>query len=159
MVTLFPFPHTLLQVWAMQYIRHVNPGRMSLVADLALNPMTLDGQATLGMEVNMKQSRFVTVVDNDGKISAFLESRVSLSCLFDLSVYAYCCCCQWSNQSLKYICGPPLIRTNNRWYQMQCLFFYQERYNMLPTNIGLAMASPSNYKRAGAGCTTSCIAN
>ena len=64
------------QICLVQYIKHVSPGRMALVADLVVNPLTLDSQTVLGAEVNMKQSRFVTTVDNGGKISALLESRV-----------------------------------------------------------------------------------
>jgi len=64
------------QICLLQYIKHVSPGRMALVADLVVNPLTLDSQTVLGAEVNMKQSRFVTTVDNGGKISALLESRV-----------------------------------------------------------------------------------
>ncbi len=64
------------QICLLQYIKHVTPGRMALVADLVLNPLTLDSQTVLGAEVNMKQSRFLTTIDNGGKIAACLESRV-----------------------------------------------------------------------------------
>lgn len=64
------------QICLLQYIKHVSPGRMALVADLVLNPLTLDSQTVLGAEVNMKQSRFLTTVDNGGKIAALLEARV-----------------------------------------------------------------------------------
>lgn len=64
------------QICLVQYVKHVSPGRMTLVADLTLNPLTLDSQTVLGAEVNMKQSRFLTTVDNGGKLAALLESRV-----------------------------------------------------------------------------------
>ncbi len=64
------------QIWLVQYVKHVSPGRMALVADLVVNPVTLDSQTVLGAEVNMKQSRFLTTVDHGGKIAALLESRV-----------------------------------------------------------------------------------
>jgi hypothetical protein len=64
------------QICLFQYIKHVNPGRMALVADLVVNPLTMDSQTVLGAEVNMKQSRFLTTIDNGGKIGAVLESRV-----------------------------------------------------------------------------------
>lgn len=60
----------------LQYIRRVNPNRMSLVADLMVNPMTLDGQAVLGAEVIMKQSRFLTTVSDDGRLAASMEAKV-----------------------------------------------------------------------------------
>lgn len=64
------------QICLVQYIKHVSPGRMALVADLMLNPLTLESQTVLGAEVNMKQSRFLTTVDHGGKLAAVLESRV-----------------------------------------------------------------------------------
>ena len=49
---------------------------MSLVADLMVNPLTLDGQAVLGAEVLMKQSRFLTTIDSEGRLAATLEAKV-----------------------------------------------------------------------------------
>lgn len=60
----------------LQYIKHVNPGRMALVADLVLNNFTLDSQTVLGAEVNMKQSRIVTTIDNSGKVATLVETKV-----------------------------------------------------------------------------------
>jgi hypothetical protein len=64
------------QVCFLQYIRRVNPNRMSLVAELTVSPFTLDTATVLGAEVKMKQSRFLTTVDNDGKIASTLEAYV-----------------------------------------------------------------------------------
>jgi len=41
-----------------------------------VNPATMDGQAVLGAEVQMKQSRFLTTVDSEGRFAATLEAKV-----------------------------------------------------------------------------------
>lgn len=53
---------------------------MALVAELTLNPLTLESQTILGADINMKQGRLLTAIDNNGKITTTLESRVGQSC-------------------------------------------------------------------------------
>jgi hypothetical protein len=65
------------QVCFLQYVRRVVPGRVALVADLTVSPLQGQSQALLGAEVNMKQSRILTTVDQEGVISSSLECRVS----------------------------------------------------------------------------------
>lgn len=61
----------------LQYVRHVSPNRMTLVADLMLQPFQGQSRATLGAEVNMKQSKFTTTLDSDFRLASMLEARVS----------------------------------------------------------------------------------
>jgi hypothetical protein len=51
---------------------------MTVAADFMMQPMTGDAVSMLGMEVQMKQSRFQTLVDSQGRVASSLEAKVCI---------------------------------------------------------------------------------
>jgi hypothetical protein len=67
---------------------------MTVAADFMMQPMTGDAVSMLGMEVQMKQSRFQTLVDSQGRVASSLEAKVGLHITQNThhSIHRLCSC-------------------------------------------------------------------
>jgi len=61
---------------SLNYKKTVTRERVALGAELQFSPATMDSAVSLGAEVNLKQSKFQTVVDGTGVIKTTLETSL-----------------------------------------------------------------------------------
>ena len=61
---------------SLNYKRIVTPGRVTLGAELAANPYTLDSTVMLGAEFQWSRSKLQIAIDGSGKMQSLLESKL-----------------------------------------------------------------------------------
>mmetsp|Transcript_28656 Transcript_28656/g.37556 ORF Transcript_28656/g.37556 Transcript_28656/m.37556 type:complete len:339 (+) Transcript_28656:211-1227(+) len=73
------------QAVMLHYLRYVVKDRVTLGAELVMQPMSLQSNVALGAVFKLKQSNFVTAIDGTGKVVAVLETALSPACKLSFS--------------------------------------------------------------------------